>query len=140
MVKRLEEAEQFKVIQWRDANKHNFPKLRRLFHVPNGGLRSGRTAITMSRLGATRGVPDLILLTPSTHVIMPSHASDKIGFQQIQGTFHFFCGEMKAPGGKLSKEQIEFQRQVIEDGGYYCVAEKAFDMVNAIRMYLLIGT
>jgi hypothetical protein len=144
MAKRLEEAEQIRVIQWRDANKHTFPGLKRLFHVPNGGLRSGRTAITMSRLGTTKGVPDLILLTPSPgEIVMPAMErtdTSPIGFQVLQGHFHFFCGEMKAPGGKLSKEQLEFKAQVIDDGGYYCTAEKAMHMVAAIRMYLLIGT
>lgn len=137
MAKRLEELEQIKVIQWRDANKHLYPKLRRLFHVPNGGLRSSRTAITMSRLGTTKGVPDLILLCPSEPVVMNTLDNPDAG--AIRKSYHFFAGEMKAPGGKPSKEQIEWKEMIIQDGGYWCCYEKATDMVRAIKSYLLIG-
>lgn len=57
----------------------------------------------------------------------------------MKGYFHFLCCEMKAPKGKLSKEQEIFKDQVFDDGGYYCMAEKALDVVLVIKSYLLIG-
>lgn len=58
----LESDLQIKCVQW---FRLTYPKLRYLlFSVPNGGLRSLRTAQMLKAEGALAGVSDLILLLP----------------------------------------------------------------------------
>lgn len=141
MGRQQEALEQKKVINWARANQVRYPKLKRLFHPANGGLRTMRTAVEMGRLGVRKGVADLILLTPGIPRQVYYHPEQVFSGKPITVfTYHFFAGEMKAPGGKLSLEQIEFRAMVEEDGGYWCCHEKAVDMVQAIKAYLLIDS
>lgn len=74
---------------------------KRLHATPNGGLRDDRTGGKMKAEGQKKGYPDLSLDMP-------------------RGVY---CGmriEMKAGRNTLSAEQIEWLRQ-LNDDGYYCV-------------------
>jgi len=71
------------------------------FHVPNGGKRKPIEAAIFKSLGVRAGVSDLILL----------HGG------------HFFALELKAPGGKPTESQIEFQQAVHNAGGYTAMPE-----------------
>lgn len=57
------------------------------FHIPNGGLRSMTEAIRMKAGGVRRGVPDLCLILSTGEICFV---------------------EVKAPGGRLSPEQMSF--------------------------------
>lgn len=77
------------------------PILHRLFHVPNGGLRSKASAGKLKAEGVRSGVPDYIL---------PCR-----GYSKDQGQFHSFIGlavELKRrKGGAVSdaqKDWVEF--------------------------------
>lgn len=56
-----EEQEQIVVIEWRDLMLPQFPDLKWLIHIPNGGLRSKTEAVRFKRLGVRAGVSDLLL-------------------------------------------------------------------------------
>jgi len=66
-------------------------------HVPNGEFRETPTAIKLRRMGVRAGVSDLVLFGPP-------HA-----------TWHAL--EIKRPGGKPTRSQIEFMHIVRAAGG-----------------------
>jgi hypothetical protein len=59
-----EHAHQVALFQWADNVRRQFPELRWLFAVPNGGQRSARTAARLKAEGVRRGVPDVLLDVP----------------------------------------------------------------------------
>lgn len=56
-----EDAHQAAVIQWHWLAMREWPELKRLFHVPNGGHRNRIVAAKLVGQGVKRGVPDLWL-------------------------------------------------------------------------------
>lgn len=56
-----EEQEQAAVIEWKELMMAQFPELRWLYHVPNGGERHPAVAAKMKAQGVEPGVPDLDL-------------------------------------------------------------------------------
>lgn len=116
-----ESAIQISVCQWW-AYAHKglgVAKESRLFHVPNGGHRSARTAGRMKQEGVRRGVADFLLLVP-------------------RGTFHGLAIEMKRPGGRLRPEQEEFLRDLLADGYCTAVCFSLEDAARALTFYLKI--
>ena len=100
-----------------------------LFAVPNGVMLAGNK---MQRIrqwnylkseGATKGVSDLILLVAS-------------------GEFSGMCIEMKttAKHSKQTKEQKEFEEQVISQGFAYVVPKTFEEFKNVIESYFENGT
>ena len=88
-----EEQEQMAVIEWRDLMVNQFPELRLLIHIGNGGWRSKPEAVRFKKMGVHPGVSDLFLPV-------------------ARGGFHGLWVEMKRQkGGKLSPDQ----KQWIED-------------------------
>lgn len=81
-----EAQEQAALIQWRDVCVGQEPRLKWLYHTPNGGIRDKATAGQMRAAGVARGVPDLL---------MPVPARDYVGWA---------C-ELKAERGIVSPEQ-----------------------------------
>lgn len=59
-----EEQEQAYVIQWKEIMINRYPELRRLIHIPNGGLRSKTEAVRLKRIGVKPGVSDLFFASP----------------------------------------------------------------------------
>ena len=57
----LESGEQKALLCWCALNASQYPQLKWLFHIPNGGLRSKATAANMRAMGVKSGVPDLCL-------------------------------------------------------------------------------
>ncbi len=80
------------------------------FHVPNGESRSPRTGARLKQMGVRAGVADLCIILPS-------------------GLVHFL--ELKAPKGKQSKPQKDFQAQCEGCGVPYAVAS-SFEEAEAI--------
>lgn len=56
-----EEQEQYTFVQW--LNLHNIAYA----HVPNGGYRHIQTAKRMKDMGASPGMPDLLIFDPPAH-------------------------------------------------------------------------
>jgi hypothetical protein len=95
-----EEREQAALFQWAAMNGGQYPELRWLFHVPNGGLRHKAVAMKLKALGVKPGVSDVLLLVP-------------------RGGFHGLVIEMKAGKNKETPYQTEFIGFCEEQG--YCV-------------------
>lgn len=90
--KRPEEEFQEACVKWFDEQYPEYAN--DLFHVPNGGLRSTKTAKTMKRLGTRKSIPDL--------------------FFQWKGQFYVI--EMKSLVGSLDKDQKVLHERWKKDG------------------------
>lgn len=64
--KRSEDTEQINVVSWAGWNMNRYPKLKWLFHVPNGGSRNRAEAVKFKQMGVKAGVSDLQLPYPKT--------------------------------------------------------------------------
>ena len=112
-----EEEEQQAVFEWAEYYIGQYPELRRLHHVPNGGYRSKAEAGRFKAMGVKAGVPDICLPVP--------HRG-----------YHGLYIEMKAKDGKLSEKQIEWLRDLSADG-YFCrVCYGADEAIAAITWYV----
>lgn len=61
MLSTKESQEQIYLFQWAMWNTQKFPELSLLYHVPNGGRRDKKEAVSLKRQGVKAGVPDLFL-------------------------------------------------------------------------------
>lgn len=89
--------------------RHALPPQIIWFHCANGGKRTKPEASLFKAMGVLPGVPDLVFVMPN-------------------GQTAFI--ELKAPGGTLSNEQIEFQRRARANGCAYAIC-RSFDEVEA---------
>lgn len=95
-----------------------YPAIEPLFFaVPNGGARNAWTAKIMKDEGVRAGVADLVLLLP-------------------RSGFAYLCIEMKKPGEKQRKSQIEFERMVEKAKGKYVVCHSLEEFKGEIRKYI----
>lgn len=85
-----------------------------LVSIPNGAhLKNGSRAWKkLAAEGAVAGAPDLLLLVPS-------------------GDYGFLCVEMKTEKGRQQKSQKEFEREIVNNGGAYCII-RSFDQFQVI--------
>lgn len=101
-----ESEEQIAFIQW---FRRKYRPVR-IFHVPNGGARSKRTAARLKSEGVMRGVPDLFVPEWSLWIEMK-----------------------RIKGGRLSPEQRDWKRYLEEVGNTVFVAfgcEHAMELVD----------
>lgn len=92
-----EDAHQMALFAWSALTHKQYPMLRWLHAVPNGGLRSARTGAKMKATGARKGIWDVCLPVPT------------FSFDNGRYTAGLYI-EMKKPGtGRLTKEQKEFK-------------------------------
>jgi hypothetical protein len=85
-----EHAHQVALFAWAESVRRQYPDLRWMHSVPNGGVRSPRTAGRMKAEGVRRGVVDVFLDVP-------------------KGGYHGLRIELKRPkGGSLTTEQREW--------------------------------
>lgn len=56
-----EEQEQIALMAWAKLYEPDYPQLKLLFHIPNGGKRNPREAARFKKAGVKPGVPDLFL-------------------------------------------------------------------------------
>ncbi len=61
MLSAKEAQEQAWLFQWAMWSVQKFPELSLLYHVPNGGKRDKKEAVSLKRQGVKAGVPDLFL-------------------------------------------------------------------------------
>lgn len=114
----LEHRMQVACVKW---FRYTFPHLRyALFAVPNGGRRDATTGAKLKAEGVVAGVSDLILLRPS-------------------GKWHALCIEMKAPHGRQSDEQKNFQNYCEHAGYKYVVCRSSEEFAKCIDEYLYLG-
>lgn len=75
--------------------------------VPNGGLRSSRSAALMVYEGQKKGAPDIFMMCP-------------------KGIYHGLLLEVKTEDGRASKEQKAFH-ELLKAQGYLVVVRNGFD-------------
>lgn len=63
-MKRSEDTEQMSVVSWARWNVQQYPELKWLYHVPNGGSRNRAEAAKFKQMGVKAGVADLCLPYP----------------------------------------------------------------------------
>lgn len=90
-----------------------YPMLKWMFAVPNGGNRDARAGAKMKATGTKKGVWDVFLPVPIFVPDLDEHGDPIVG----KGSFlHGLFIEMKRPAdkdrpaGRLSKEQLQFQK------------------------------
>lgn len=115
-----EHAEQCAVIEWAEEHKAQYPVLRWLHAIPNGGKRHVAVALKLKAEGVKSGVADLFL----------PHAA--------QG-YHGLYIEMKRKGGRQQESQIDFEVFCLKQG-YSCeTCEGADEAIKILKWYLGIG-
>ena len=104
-----EEQLQQKCVFW----FHNeYPELRGcLFHVPNGGARTGREGAKFKKIGVYPGVSDLILLYNQEAILF----------------------ELKDNKGRQSKKQKEWEETMRKQGFSYVLIRKLSDFKKSIK-------
>lgn len=118
-----EGQEQATLFSWAELEmkRGNYPELKLMFHVPNGGARSKAEAGRFKAEGVKAGVPDIFLPVP-------------------RGNYHGMFIEMKKrKGGKVSAEQKVWLAELAEQGYFAVVAFGWEDASEQIRSYLDIG-
>ena len=109
------------VVEWARLNEGKWPELKLLFAVPNGARVAMRTAVKLKREGMKAGVPDLWLPMRSSGLL-----GDKSGL----------VIEMKAPKGRLSKEQDDWLFSLEMQGWTTAVCYSAEEAIAALTEYL----
>lgn len=112
-----EEEEQTAVMHWAAMAAGRWPELRLLFHIPNGGKRSKSEAARFRAAGVRSGVPDLFL--PCS-----------------RGGYHGLWIEMKAMGGRVSREQEQWHKDLLEQGYMCAVCYGADAAIETIEQYM----
>lgn len=107
-----EDEHQAALFRWAGLMQRQWPELRWLHHVPNGGLRSPRTAARLQRQGVRKGVPDICLPVPR------------------RGYHGLYC-ELKRPGRhSVSPAQREWL-QALAEHGYFAVVAVGWEEARA---------
>ena len=112
-----EADEQIALIEWRDLRLAREPRLRLLFHPPNGGLRDKATAGQMKALGQSPGVPDLLL---------PVGSRGYVGL----------AIELKTTSGVVSPEQAEWL-DALRDNGWMATVQRGWLSAAAMLCWYL---
>jgi hypothetical protein len=114
------------VIRW--ARAHDDPRLRLLFHIPNGGARAGATGGRMVALGAKAGVSDLFLPVPVL--------TNTVGMARLVPGLWI---EMKTVVGTLSTPQQRWLTAMAAQGYATAVCRSVEAAQAALTRYLTHG-
>lgn len=98
-------------------HEFEYPDLRFIFAVPNGGMRQRQTAIILKDEGVKRGVPDVCLPIP-------------------RGGFHGWWCEFKYSRNKPSEVQEDFIAFLRLQGFYVLVSWSASEAIKDLIAYL----
>lgn len=115
--KRGEDTEQENVISWANWHLREYPELKWLHHIPNGGKRNAAEAARFKAQGVKAGVSDLFL--PAAH----------------GGYFGLYI-EMKYGDNKPTRQQAEFMKDMLFAGYKTKVAYSAEEAIDELRKYL----
>ena len=95
-----------------------YPELKLLYHIPNGGRRDAAEAANLKRQGVRPGVPDMCLPV-------------------ARGGYHSLYVELKRrDGGRLSEHQKQFIHELQAQGNAAVVCHGAREAVDLIIKYL----
>jgi hypothetical protein len=113
-----EEEEQITVFEWAERNKHRYPELALLYHIPNEGKRGRKAAGVLKAIGVKSGVPDLCLPVR-------------------RGRYGALYIELKAKDGKVSQAQGEWLDALTACGNAAALCYGADAAIMVIERYLL---
>lgn len=114
----LEAEEQKTLFEWAAIMERQYPELRFMYHVPNGGRRRTKEAMHLKAEGVRAGVPDIVLPT-------------------ARGCFHGLYIELKRQkSGSLSQDQKDYL-DFLQKQGYCAVMCRGWKQAaSTILMYL----
>jgi hypothetical protein len=118
-----EGGEQSALFCWAGEHKKQQPLLALMFHIPNGGERSGHTGARLRAMGTKRGVPDICLPV-------------------ARGRFHGLFIEMKKLKSKesdLRTDQRQWMKDLAEQGYHVTRCNGWIEAKDYIIWYLSIG-
>ncbi len=116
-VKQQEHYEQAHLFQWAALAAGQYPELALLFAVPNGGRRDKVTGARLKAEGVKAGVPDIWLPV-------------------ARCGYHGLVIELKAPGGRASREQKAWLKALEEQGWLAAVCVGAVEARRLLQQYL----
>lgn len=118
-----EGSQQKALMAWAAMNITNYPQLKWLVHIPNGGTRNLREAVELKAQGVKAGVPDLML----AYSAYKSSADD---------WYHGLFIEMKVKPNKASQEQLDWLANLHGEGYYTCICYSWIEARDIIVNYL----
>lgn len=113
-----EEQEQIALMAWAKLYEPDYPQLKLLFHIPNGGKRNPREAARFKKAGVKPGVPDLFL---------PVSAS---------GYHGLFIELKRTKGAAVSPAQVRWLRDLAAQGYAAVVCKGWQEAADEIGRYL----
>ncbi|MDE6941399.1 MAG: VRR-NUC domain-containing protein [Lachnospiraceae bacterium] len=116
-MKRGEDTEQIRVMDWAAGAECRYPELRWLHHIPNGGARRGSEAGRLKRMGVKRGISDIHLPYP-------------------HGRYHALYVEMKYGRNVTTQEQREFLCDMMDADNFVAVCHDAQSAIDLIERYV----
>ena len=117
-----EHDEQVRLFNWARDNEEEYPELRNMFAIPNGGARHLFVAKKLKAEGVKAGVLDIFLATPRDQ-----------GMEKYNGLFI----ELKYGNNKPSKHQKEWITRLTL-AGYQCEVCYGFEEARSVILeYLL---
>lgn len=117
-----EHDEQVRLFNWARDNEEEYPELRNMFAIPNGGARHLFVAKKLKAEGVKAGVLDIFLATPRDQ-----------GMEKYNGLFI----ELKYGNNKPSKYQKEWITRLTR-AGYQCEVCYGFEEARSVILeYLL---
>lgn len=111
-----EEAAHRACVAWAQVAHQQYPLLRWLVHVPNGGKRPRGEAGKLRAMGTRKGVPDLLILRPS-------------------GRFHGLAVEVKSRTGRLTPEQQAWLETLHADGWLTGIVRSLDEFIEIVRVF-----
>lgn len=121
----LEDAAQAALFQWRAYAVAQYPELKLMFAVPNGGKRSIITASILKRTGVRKGVPDVWLPCQREKII-----------DGIRCNMSGVVIEMKAPLGYVTPDQKWWLAELNKAGWLAVVCHEWTEARDIIINYL----
>ena len=98
-MKDIEHQHQVALMKWCKLQESVYPELALIYAVPNGGQRHIAVAAKLKAEGVRAGVPDICLPV-------------------ARGGYHALYVELKAPKGRCSPAQIEWQGKLSAAGNH----------------------
>lgn len=129
-----EHDEQVTVVEWANLSLGKYPELKLLYAIPNASgfantkpfVKNGVKLPPLPLLkkikeGLKKGIPDLCLPV-------------------ARGGYHSLYIEMKRFDGKLSKDQVDIQSALVEQGHYVATCYDASEAIKVLSRYLEMRT
>lgn len=112
-----EAQEQKALFWWAAMHEERYPALRWMFHIPNGGSRHIREAVSLKSQGTKAGVSDIFL-------------------PAARGGYHGLWIELKSMTGQPSDLQKQFVQDMWERGYKALICWGADQAIEEIKAYL----